>query len=75
MITRQKALALHLVRGGKVSIKTAYNYFGISNISREIRRLIENPFGVELNREQKQGKTVHRVTGLSIQQQRKRKLF
>jgi len=57
MITRQKALALHLIKGGKVSIKTAYNYFGISNISREIRRLIENPFGVELNREQKQGKT------------------
>ena len=56
-MTRQQALAIHLIKGGKVSIKTAYNYFGISNISREIRRLIEKPFVVELNREQKQGKT------------------
>ena len=56
-MTRQQALALHLIKGGKVSIKNAYTFFGISNISREIRRLIEKPFGVELNREQKQGKT------------------
>ncbi len=56
-MTRQQALAKHFANGHKTSIKNAYTFFGISNISREIRRLIEKPFNVELNREQKQGKT------------------
>ncbi len=56
-MTRQKALLSHLISGGSLSIMTAYKEFGISNVSREVRRLIEKPFNVELKREQKQGKT------------------
>jgi len=52
-MTRTQALAKHLLAGKPVSIKTAYNYFGISNISREVIRLIERPFGVILTRTKK----------------------
>lgn len=56
-MTRQEALLTHLKTGGKLSIKTAYTYFGVSNISREVRRLVEKPFDIELIREKKHGKT------------------
>lgn len=56
-MTRKEALIRHLLSGRKVSIKTAYTLFGISNISREIRRLVETPLGVELKRDLKTGKT------------------
>ena len=56
-MTRQQALINHLITGGKVSIKNGYNFFGISNISREIRRLVEIPANIELSREHKKGKT------------------
>jgi len=56
-MTRTQALATHLLSGKPVSIKTAYTYFGISNISREVIRLIERPFGVTLTRTKKEGKT------------------
>lgn len=55
--TRQDALLKHLSKGGKLSIKNAYLHFGISNIAREVGRLIEKPFNVVLHREQKSGKT------------------
>lgn len=55
--TRQDALLKHLSKGGKLSIKNAYTFFGISNISREVRRLVEKPFDIELLREKKHGKT------------------
>ena len=56
-MTRQQALATYLLTGKPVSIKNGYNYFGISNISREVIRLIEKPFGVQLTRTKKEGKT------------------
>jgi hypothetical protein len=56
-MTRQQALATYLLTGKPVSIKNGYNYFGISNISREVIRLIEKPFGVHLTRTKKEGKT------------------
>jgi hypothetical protein len=56
-MTRTQALAKHLLAGKPVSIKTAYKDFGISNISREVARLIERPFGVTLTRTKKEGKT------------------
>ena len=56
-MTRTQALAKHLLAGKPVSIKTAYNYFGISNISREVIRLIERPFNVTLTRTKMEGKT------------------
>ncbi len=56
-MTRTQALTKHLLAGKPVSIKTAYNYFGISNISREVIRLIERPFGLYLTRTKLEGKT------------------
>ena len=56
-MTRQQALATYLLTGKPVSIKIAYTYFGISNISREVIRLIERPFNVQLTRTKKEGKT------------------
>ena len=56
-MTRTTALLTHLLAGKSVSIQTGYNLFGISNISREIRRLIEQPFGIELTRKKMEGKT------------------
>lgn len=56
-MTRQKAIANHLLAGKVVNIKTAYNLFGISNVSREMIRLIEQPFGIHLTRTQRNGKT------------------
>jgi hypothetical protein len=56
-MTRTQALAKHLLAGKTVSIWTAYNLFGISNISRELIRLIEKPFNVKLMRTEKKGKT------------------
>ena len=57
--TRKTALMKWLLRGNSVSIKNAYLYFGISNISREVRRLIEKPLGIELKRTQQTGKTMY----------------
>lgn len=54
---RKVALYKHLLHNGTLSIKTAYTDFGISNISREVRRLIEIPLDIELKRVQKSGKT------------------
>ena len=54
---RKVALYKHLLHNGTLSIKTAYTDFGISNISREVRRLIEIPLNIELKRVQKSGKT------------------
>lgn len=56
-MTRQKAIAMHLLAGKVVNIKTAYNLFGISNVSREMIRLIEQPFSIHLTRTQRNGKT------------------
>lgn len=56
-MTRQQALISHLLEGGKLSILNGYKLFGISNISREICRLIEKPFNVYLTRLKKEGKT------------------
>lgn len=54
---RQTSLINHLIKGKKLSIYNAFTKFGISNISREVGRLIEKPFGIELKREKKLGKT------------------
>ena len=51
------ALAAALLRGDVVSIKTAFNLFGITNAPREISRAIEEPFDVEVSRVKKEGKS------------------
>ena len=54
---RKVALYKHLLHNGKLSIKNALFDFGISNIAREVRRLIEIPLGIELKRVKKVGTT------------------
>jgi hypothetical protein len=56
-MTRKIALAQYLLAGGKLSIMNAYRHFGISNVSREVIRLIEKPFNVVLTRKRMEGKT------------------
>ena len=54
---RKVALYKHLLHNGKLSIKNALFDFGISNIAREVRRLIEIPLNIELKRVKKVGTT------------------
>lgn len=54
---RKVALYKHLLHNGKLSIKNAFFDFGISNIAREVRRLIEIPLDIELKRVKKVGTT------------------
>ena len=56
-MTRNQSLINHLIKGGKLSIMNGYKYFGISNIAREVGRLIEKPLGIELKREWRTSKT------------------
>jgi len=56
-MTRKIALAQYLLSGGKLSIMNAYRHFGISNVSREVIRLIEKPFNVVLTRTKMEGQT------------------
>lgn len=56
-MTRKQALCQYLLAGGRLSILNGYRLFGISNISREVRRLVEQPFGVTLTRKKMEGKT------------------
>ena len=56
-MTRKQALCQYLLAGGRLSILNGYRLFGISNISREVRRLVEQPFGVILTRKKMEGQT------------------
>lgn len=56
-MTRKQALCQYLLAGGRLSILNGYRLFGISNISREVRRLVEQPFAVTLTRKKIEGKT------------------
>lgn len=51
------ALAAALLRGDVVTIKTAFNLFGITNAPREVSRAIEKPFDVAVSRVKKEGKS------------------
>lgn len=51
------AIAYSLLLGKKITIKTAFKDFGVSNLPREISRQVERPFGVIVCRVRKVGKT------------------
>lgn|ERR1700744_4339441 len=55
------ALAMALLRGEVITIKTGFKNFGITNIPREISRQIEQPFGVEISKVRKKGRTRYKV--------------
>jgi hypothetical protein len=60
--SRQEAMLKHLKAGFNISIRSAYVNFGVSNPSREIRRLVEVPLGIELRREKGKAKTKYGST-------------
>ncbi len=60
--SRQEAMLKHLKAGFNISIRSAYVNFGVSNPSREIRRLVETPLGIELKREKCTAKTKYGST-------------
>jgi len=51
------ALAAAFLQGRVLTIKTAFNEFGITNLPRECGRLIERKFGVKLSRVRKEGES------------------
>lgn len=55
-MTSKAALALALLEGRVLNVKNCFTEIGLTNISREIPRLIEKPFGVQVSRTPKTGK-------------------
>lgn len=51
------AIAKALLDGKVLSIKTAFREFGVTNLPREISRLIEKKFNVQVAKVPRQGKT------------------
>lgn len=49
-MTQTAAIALALLKGDVISIKTAFNQFGCTNAPREIGRSIERKFGVQVSK-------------------------
>lgn len=60
-MTAKAALAMALLKGEVISIKTGFTHFGITNVPREISRGIEKPFGVTVSRTRKEGTTRYKV--------------
>jgi hypothetical protein len=56
-MTARAALAKALLDGKVLNIKNVFDTIGLSNCPREISRMIEQPFGVEVSRTQKNGKS------------------
>jgi hypothetical protein len=56
-MTARAALAKALLDGKVLNIKNVFDTIGLSNCPREISRMIEQPFGVEISRTQKNGKS------------------
>lgn len=49
-MTQTAAIALSLLKGDVISIKTAFDMFGCTNAPREIGRSIERKFGVKVSK-------------------------
>lgn len=56
-MTAKAALAMALLEGRVLSVSNCFKEIGLTNIAREIPRLIEQPFGVEVSRTPKKGKS------------------
>jgi len=54
-MTSKAALCMALLEGRVLNVKNCFRDVGLSNIAREIPRLVEKPFGVIVSRTQKQG--------------------
>lgn len=55
-MTAKAALGLSLLEGRVLNVKNCFREIGLTNIAREIPRLIEKPFGLEVSRTKRTGK-------------------
>jgi hypothetical protein len=55
-MTARCALAKYLLSGNVLNIKNCFEEIGLTNAPREISRMIEKPFGVEVSRTPMTGK-------------------
>lgn len=56
-MTAKAALAMALLEGRVLNVKNCFKEIGLTNIAREIPRLIEKPFGVQVSRTPRSGKS------------------
>lgn len=56
-MTARAALALALLEGKVLNVKNCFTTIGLTNIAREIPRMIEKPFGVNISRTTMIGKS------------------
>jgi hypothetical protein len=54
-MTAKAALCKHLLAGEVLNIKNCFTLIGLTNCPREISRMIEKPFQVEIDRTQREG--------------------
>lgn len=55
VMTAKAALAKALLDGRVLNVKNCFQTIGLTNCSREISRMIEQPFGVEVSRTHMEG--------------------
>lgn len=55
--TAKAAICEAFLDGHVLSIKNAFNLFGVTNLPREVSRQIEQPFGVRISRVKMEGKS------------------
>jgi hypothetical protein len=56
-MTAKAALAKALLDGRVLNVKNCFQTIGLTNCAREISRMIEQPFGVQVSRTQRDGKS------------------
>ncbi len=55
-MTSRAALCMALLEGRVLNVRNCFNEIGLSNIAREIPRLVEGPFQVAVSRTPRKGK-------------------
>lgn len=56
-MTAKAALCMALLQGKVINVRNCFMTIGLTNCSREISRMIEKPFGVEVSRVHREGKS------------------
>lgn len=56
-MTATAAICMAFLNGETLSIKTAFNKFGVTNLPREVGRSVERKFGVYVSKVQQNGKS------------------
>ncbi len=59
-MTAKSALCLALLEGRVLNVNNVFKTIGLTNCSREISRMVETPFGIEVSRTPRKGKNKYR---------------